>query len=183
MKIASILLATLSLAAVGCTTITHELDRLSDDELASYLEAGAQKATGFGVKYAIKKNPDKMAQIQKDGTLGDQIIREVMIPAFTNSASGTVLKGAIDVAVAKLASKLSGSPIDTILMVADTLVAQVPLPKNPADKLSPRLQKAIGASFLGMAEGLEQALGIPSPVPTPVVPPPAPPPSPAPPPK
>jgi hypothetical protein len=162
-------------SAVGCSSVTHALDRLSDDELAKFLETSAQKTTQAGIQFALKKNPDKAAQIQKDGLAADQVIRGPILTALSGSSGGTVLKSAFDVAMSQLSSKLSGTTLDNLILVANIAEAQLPLPVTGA--LSPRLQKALVGFFTGMAEGLEAALKIPGPTPPPA-PPPAPPPPP-----
>lgn len=163
------LLAILPLCIVSCSSVTaavtHELDSISDDQLASYLEKAGSSATRVSVKFAINTYPDRTVQIQKDGAVIVRAIREVIVPALTNAPLGTVAKGAIDLAVAQLSKQLTGSPLATIASVADTVVELVPLPANPTDKLSARLQKGIASSFLGIAEGLEKALNIPPPAP------------------
>lgn len=179
------LLAILPLMFVGCSAIStarHELDSIPDDQLASYLEKAGQSATAVAVKFAINSYPDRTTQIQKDGAVIVQTIRTIIVPALTNAPLGTVAKGAIDLAISQLSKQLAGSPLATVASVAETVSTLVPLPQNPADKLSPRLQKATSSSFLGIAEGLEKALNIPPPAPAasgspgPGAPPPAPPP-------
>jgi hypothetical protein len=154
-------------ASVGCSTVTNAIDRLSDDELAAYLQTGAKDATKFGIAYAQKKYPDKAPQIKADGKNADVALRGTIIPSFSGASTGDVARAAVDQAIAFLANKLSSAQIDGLVLVANTVITLVPMPKNPTDKLSPRLKKAVAAFFTGMAEGDEEALGIPGPAPAP----------------
>lgn len=178
MKLAILAILPMAFAAIGCRTINHALDSLSDAELAAYLEDGAKIGTSRGIGYALKKYPDKKDQITKDGKIADDTIRNVIVPVFSGAKSADVTRAALDQMIMLLASKLSTSQIDLLVVIAGTVATQVPMPANPADKLSPRTKLGIAAFFTGMAEGIESALGIPGPTP---VPPPAPPPAPPPP--
>lgn len=173
MKIVMAVLAFLpALASVGCSGKNHVLDGLSDDELALYLETGAREAVKFGVDYAVKKYPDKTAQIQKDGQIADDLLRNTIIKNFSGAASADVAKSAINQAIQLLSSRLTNAQIDGLVLIAGTVLTQVSLPQNPTDKLSARTKMAVAAFFTGMAEGLEASLKIPPPGPAPAPPPP-----------
>jgi len=182
------LLALVAGPLFGCKAIQSEvqaakaaLDKLSDDELAAYVHDGALELTSHGIKFAMSRSPNSAATIKNDGTIADQTLRAVVIPMFKDAPLGTVASGALGVAQAQLSAKLQGSSLDTLILVAKSILTQVTLPKNPDDKLSPRLQKALAAFFTGMAEGDEKELSIPGPTPTPA--PSSPGPAPTPPPK
>src|SRR4029077_10904743 len=183
MKILAVLLGVLSFASVGCTAIKHKLDGISDDQLAAYLEEGAQFATSKGISMATKKWPDRAAQIKTDAIAIDKAIREVVIPAFSGEPTAQVLTQIL----AQITAKVRNTTLDTFELVFEGVLLQVPLPPNPTDKLSPRTTKGIIGFFTGSAEGIEKAEGLPNPTPAPVPPPPppapAPGPTPAPPPK
>lgn len=166
-KILALIVAAFPILSVGCSSIKHATDRLSDDELAQYLETGAKEATRFGINYALKKNPDKAAQIQKDGQIADDVLRNVIVKTFSGATTGDVARASIDQAIQLLAGKLTNAQIDGIVLIAGTVLAQVPLPANPTDKLSARTKMAVAAFFAGMAEGLEAALNMPAPAPPP----------------
>lgn len=181
-SVAMALVAFAGLSQIGCGavgTAKDALAKLTDDELAAYVQAGAKEATSFGIGFAMKKYPDKAAQIRTDGQNADQVLRTVIIPIFSKVSTGSVARSAVTDAVALLGSKLSATQADGILLVANTVLTMVPLPANPADKLDVRTAKAVAAFFTGMAEGDESALGLPNPTPAPA---PAPVPVPAPPP-
>lgn len=147
----------------SCSSVTHALDRLDDDELAGYLNHGAREATRFGIDYAKKKYPDKAVQIQKDGETAAGVIRNLIVKSFSGAATSDVARSAVDQAIALLGTRLSGSQVDGLVLVAGTVLAQIPFPKNPADKLDARTRKAVSAFFTGMAEGIETALNLPGP--------------------
>lgn len=159
-------------ASMGCTAVTASLDKLTDDELASHVEGIAKSAAQLAIQFATWKDPSKATQIKADATVADQVARLALIPMFQNAPLGTVLVGGITIAQQQLSSKLVGSPVDTLVLVAQTALAAIPVPSS--GYLSPRLQKAIAGGFLGLAEGIETAMNIPSPVPVPVAPPPPP---------
>lgn len=174
MKILVALLAFVSLSSVGCTAIKHKLDSVSDDQLASYLEEGAQFATKKGIAMATKKWPDKVAAIKTDAIAIDNAIRQVVIPAFSGEPTAQVLTQIL----AQINAKVKNTTLDAYELIFEGVLLQVPLPPNPTDKLSLRTTKAIVGFFTGAAEGIEQAEGLPGPAPAPVpAPTPAPPPN------
>lgn len=171
MRIPAIFLL-MSLPMMSCSSVTKALDNVSDADLASFIETGANKGAAFAIKYAMSKYPEKATQILKDAAVADQVVREVMIPLFTKASLGTLTKGAMDVAISQLSAKLTNSPIESIVSVISGVVEGLPLPPNPTDKLSPRLQGAIAGGFTGLAEGIESQTNTPPPPVTPPAPPP-----------
>lgn len=168
--------------SVGCSSVITSavtaIDKMSDDELAAHVESLSKEGAKLAISYATWKDPAKAVQIQKDSTVADQVVRQTILPYLQNAPAGTVLAGAIGIARQQLASKLTGSPIDTLVLVFSTAISGIPTPAIPGVPLSPRLQKAIASGFLGLAEGIEETSAT-SPAPVPA----APPPTPAPPPK
>lgn len=177
MKYALLAAIPLMIAAMGCSTIVSDINAMPDDVLASHIEGAAKEAAILAIQFATWKDPSKAVQIGKDVTVGDQLIRGTLLPMFQNAPLGTVLASGIAVARQQLQAKLAGSPADAIVLVASTALAGITVPS--AGYLSPRMQKAIAASFLGLAEGIEADLGLPAPS-TPPGPAPGPPPVPAP---
>ena len=78
---------------------------------------------------------------------------------------------AVDGVFAQLKGKVSGGTLDVLIIVAKTVLTQVTLPANPAEKINPRYHGALLAFFTGMAEGVEKPLNIPGPVAAPPPPP------------
>lgn len=172
MKIALLAAIPLMIAAMGCSTIVADINALPDDALASHIEGVAKEAAVLAITFSTWKDPSKAVQIKKDATTADQVLRQALIPAFQNAPLGTVLAGAITVARGQLSSALTGSPVDALVLIASTAVSGISVPST--GYLSARMQKAIAASFLGLAEGIETDLGLPSPATPPAPPPPAP---------
>lgn len=158
--------------SVGCSSVITALDKLSDDELAAHVEGVAKEATQLAISYATWKDPAKAPQIQKDSAVADQVVRQTILPALQNAPAGTVLAGAIGIARQQLSSKLSGSPIESLVFVVSTAISGISAPANPAATLSPRLQKAIASGFLGLAEGIEETSAPVPPPPPAAMPPP-----------
>jgi hypothetical protein len=179
MKFALLAVIPLMIAAMGCSTIVADINLMPDDVLAAHVETVAKEGAVLAIGFATWKDPSKAVQIGKDAAVGDQLLRGTLIPMFQNAPLGTVLAGGIAVARQQLQAKLAGSPADALALVASTALAGITVPS--AGYLSPRMQKVIAASFLGLAEGIESSMGIPGPS-TPPGPPPAPPVAPAPPP-
>jgi hypothetical protein len=161
MKYALLVAIPVMIASMGCTTLVADINALSDDALASHVEAAAKESAILAISFATWKDPSKATTIKNDGTLADQALRQALIPAFQNAPLGTVLAGAISVAQQQLASKLQGSPVDALVLVASTAISGISMPST--GYLSPRMQKAVAAGFQGLAEGIEATLGIPGP--------------------
>ena len=53
-KLLALLLVVSAFSSIGCTAIKHKLDGISDDQLAAYLEEGAQ--------FAANARPDNVVQ-------------------------------------------------------------------------------------------------------------------------
>lgn len=160
MKFALLVAFPVMIASIGCSTIAADINSLPDDALASYVEGAAKEAAILAIQFATWKDPSKATQIKKDAIVGDQVIRQTLYPAFQNAPLGTVLVSAISVARQQLQSQLSGSPIDTLVLVVSGAVSGISIPSS--GYLSPRHQKAVAAGFLGTAEGIELSVGIPA---------------------
>ena len=180
------LITVLSLACLyalsGCKAIQQELDKLSDAELASYVQKATDAASYEALRLAAKKYPNDLPMIVSDAKLADQI--DTAIIDDFNKTTGDVLSSAVDLALSKFNNKLSSQVSDAIQAAVLAIKVSVNLPKNPTDKLDARTKGAVIAAFTGIKTGTERFLAgqsgtapgaAPTP-PTPVTPPvPAPP--------
>jgi hypothetical protein len=168
MKAFTLVLA-IALSATGCSAIKsaeHKLDSLSDDQLAQYLEEGSKAAAKYGIQAANRKFPGRAAQIKADFQVVDDAIRKVVLPALAGAPTAQVLGQVVQT----VTDKLKNTTLDNYEVYVQTILLSVPLPANPADKLSARSVKGIQAFFMGIVEGGEEAEGIappPTPAPTP----------------
>lgn len=163
----------------GCKAIAaaeHKLDNLSDDQLAGYLELGAQATAKYGIQMASKKFPNEAPRIKTDAIALDNLIRQVVLPAFSGAPTAQVLTQMVQ----QISAKVRNTTLDAYELPIQAILLDVPLPPLPTDKLSPRTVKGIVGFFSGVAEGIESAENLPGPTPAPVPPPPAPAPTPPP---
>jgi len=168
----SVVLGLLAVCSVGCSYVTKKLDAVSDDQLALYAHDAGYDLTGHAVALAQEKGSAKT--VQTDGTVADQVLRNVVIPIFSKADVGSVAASSLDTAFAALKTKVTGSTLDQLYLVSKVALTMVTLPTNPADKINPRYHQALLSFFTGMAESLEKKLGLPGPAPAPA---PTPPPS------
>lgn len=143
------------LAAVlsSCTTVS----KLSDEDLASYVQLGAEQAAKYGLKLALDKNPADAAKITADVGIAVDAIDKVVLPAFQGAGTGDVLRSAVDQALEKLDAKLSPMVKIAIQGAVDIASVSVKLPDNPTDKLDARTKKALVALFQGLEAGMKAA--------------------------
>jgi len=144
-----------ALVTPGCKYV----DRLSDDQLASYVQQGAENAVKYGLRLAIQKSSDNGAAILADARIADTIDRQNVVPVFSDAATADLVRSAVDTALALLKSKVKQEVADAILLALDVLESQIPLPQNPADKIDERTRKALLALFTGIGAGLDDVLG------------------------
>lgn len=150
-----VLAVALASAVGGCgTTIVSQL---SDDDLAKYVELGAEKAAKYGLKAALEKNPADAAAIAANVGIGVDTINQVVLPLFQGSGTGEVLRSGVDLALQKLDEKVSPTVKLAIQLALNVVAGQVKLPANPTDKLDDRTKKALTALFRGLATGLKDA--------------------------
>ncbi len=156
----------------GCGPIQQELDKLSDAELASYVQKATDAAASYGLKLAAKKYPNELPTIIADTKLADQIDKAI-IDDF-NKNTGDIFTSAVDLALSKFDNKLSPQVSDAIQAAILAIKVTVNLPKNPTDKLDARTKGAILAAFTGISTGAEKFLAsqsgvapAPAPVPAP----------------
>lgn len=164
----ALLLAVLSLSSIGCTAVKHKLDSLSDDELAMYVEEGAQVTAKYGLSLAAKKWPNEADKIKADAIVIDNALRTIAIPAFSGASTAQVTKATLDQVIRQLGDRIKGTKLEQYEMAFASILYQIPLPATVTEGLSERTLKSLAAFFTGIAEGIEKAEGLPGPVPTPV---------------
>jgi hypothetical protein len=152
-----------------------QVNQLSDDQLAADLNVAARGAAKYSLVVALQKFPAEATRITADAKTLDTVIQQNVLQLFSGAATADVARSAIDTALSLLKNKITDARVLAIIGLAETaIVTELPLPKNPADKLSPRTSKAIVGIFSGLSSGIEQALPAPAPPPPPPPPPPAP---------
>ena len=176
MKTSVALFAFLAFGPVGCKAVQAvetKLDSLSDAQLAAYLQEGASFAAQYGIGAAQAKFPNNAARILTDAKNVDTVIRTVVLPALQGAPTGQVVTATI----AQVTALMQNTTLEKLDVMVNAVVPSLPLPTNPADKLSPRAQAAAIGFFTGVAEGIEKKAGLtppPVPTPAPLPPPPAP---------
>ena len=152
----------------GCA----QLDKIPDDQLAKDLHIGAEKAVQYGLKLLLRKvSAADAVKVAADCRIADDILTKNIIPLFSGADTDVVLRSAVDTALALLKSKIANSKvIDQIDLGVEILVTEVPLPKNPADKIDVRTKKLIAGVLGGIVAGIEDVFAPTTPVPPPVVP-------------
>lgn len=148
---------------------------LPDDQLAADLSAGSKAVVKYSLTLALRKYPADAAKITADAQVADQVLTKNVIPVFGGASTQDVLRSAVDQALVQLKAKITDPRVSAAIELGtELIIADVPLPKNPTDKLSDRTRKALSGVFTGISQGIEAALApAPAPVPPPV---PAPPP-------
>jgi len=152
------------LSTSGCKAITAletKLDSLSDAQLAAYLQEGALYAAKYGITAAQAKYPKDAARIKGDATQIDGFLRNTVIPALSGAPTSAVLSGLIQ----QVSTLVQNTTLSEYEIVVQGVIISLPLPANPADKLSSRAAGAAVGFFTGLAQGIEQAEGLPSPAP------------------
>jgi hypothetical protein len=151
--------ALLFLSLSGCAQIAQ----IPDDTLAKDLNVGAEKAVEYGLKFAMDKAPADALKIRDAAAIADTVLKQNIIPVFSGASTADVLKSAVDTALSQLSSKINNPAVMASIQLAiDILAANVPLPKNPADKIDDRTKKALNGIFSGMAAGIDAALAPPA---------------------
>lgn len=143
----------------GCSQIA----RIPDDKLAEDLFIGGKKAVEYGLKYALKKAaPDVAKSITENAVLANTIIKGELLPLLQGASTATVLRGALDVALKNLWTKVKPEIRDAVQLSLTILIANVELPKNPADRLDERTKKALTGLFSGISQGVDSILAPPA---------------------
>jgi hypothetical protein len=150
-------------SSIGCTQISQ----LSDDDLAAYVNVGAEKSVVYGLKFAARKYPEKAAAIQKDAIVVAGVIDDTVMKMLNGTASD-VLRSTVgqisQLLTSKIASLPSGEALaDTVKLTVDIVALNIKLPKNPADKIDERTKGALIAFFKGVSTGAKTAFAAPVP--------------------
>lgn len=149
----------LIIALSGCSQIAQ----IPDDKLAEDLFIGGKKAVEYGLKYAIKKAaPEVAKQISENAILANTIIKGEILPLLQGASTATVLRGALDVALKNLWTKVKPEIRDAVQLSLTILIANIELPKNPTDRLDDRSRKALTGLFTGISEGVDAILAPPA---------------------
>lgn len=149
----------------------------SDDQLAADLNVGAKAVVKYSLSAALRKYPAEASKITADAKIADQVLVQNIIPIFGGASTKDVLRSAVDQALTQLKAKVSDPRVSAAIELGtELIIADVPLPKNPADKLSDRTKKALSGVFSGISKGIEAVLAPPVPPSPPPVPAPPPPP-------
>lgn len=163
MALSLVVMLTACGSSIGCTTISQ----LSDEDLAAYVNTGAEKAVEYGLKYAVKKFPEKAAAIQKDAVVVAGVIDDTVMKMLTGTTS-EVLRSTVgqisQLLTAKIATLPSGEMLaDTVKLTVDIVALNIKLPKNPAEKIDERTKGALVAFFKGVTQGVKAAFVAPPP--------------------
>jgi hypothetical protein len=147
-------------SSIGCTQIS----RLSDEDLAGYVNIGAEKAVEYGLKFAARKLPEKAAAIQKDAVVVAGVIDDTVMKMLTGTTAD-VLRSTVSqisqLLTAKIASLPSGEALaDTVKLTVDIVALNIKLPKNPSEKLDERTRGALIAFFQGVSQGVKAAFKV-----------------------
>lgn len=146
------LAALLAVTFSGCA----EIDKIPDDKLAESLHTGAKGAVKYALQAALRKvDPAVAEKIKTDATLARDILADNIIPVFSGAETADVLRSAVDTALGLLRSKITDPRvISAIELAVEIIIAEVDLPRNPAEKLSVRSTKALSGVFSGIEEGI-----------------------------
>lgn len=148
----------------GCS----QIDKIPDDQFAADLNVGAKAVVKYALTAAVRKYPADAARITADAKTADQVIVQNILPVFSGASTSLVLRGAVDQALAQLRGKITDTRVlAAIELGTEIIIADVPLPKNLADKLDDRTRKALAGIFGGIASGIEAAFPPPAPAPVP----------------
>lgn len=162
--------AVLAVILAGCGTIR----KLSDDDLASYLNTGAQVVVSHGVDFLMDKYPDKKVAILKDITAVNVSIKSDVLPVFAGANVGEITLATVQDVLQKLDTKVSPT-IKTVITSAVSAISGL-LPQKPGDKIPERTKKAIVGVFTGISTAIDEILAdeasaTPPPAPAPAAPP------------
>lgn len=147
----------------GCS----QIDRIPDDKLAEDLFIGGKKAVEYGLKLALKKvEPDVAKAITQNALLANSIIKAELLPILSGVTSQEVLRATLDLVLRNLWTKLRPEIRDAVQLSLSILIANIELPRNPADRLDERSRKALMGFFSGISQGVDAVL---TPPPAPVV--------------
>jgi len=149
-------LAILATSLMGCTSV----ERMSDEDLAAGIQVAAKGAAQYGLGYVLNKEPAAAAKVAEAARIAVRVIRENVLPAFAAASSEQVLRKAVETALDELTAKLTPNIVLAIQLALDLVAAQVELPSNPADHLSPRARGALVALFRGLAAGLDDGAAL-----------------------
>lgn len=157
------------LVLAGCSGI----DKISPDQL----EAGAKAVVKYGLTAAVRKYPADAAKIAADAKIADSVITKNILPVFSGAETGAVLRSAVDQALAQLKNKITDARVlAAIELGTEIIIADIALPKNPADKLDERTKELLVGIWSGISQGIQAAFPPPAePSTTGAPPPPAPP--------
>lgn len=145
----------LFLALSGCSQIAE----IPDDKLAEDLFIGGKRAVEYGLRLALKKSaPDVAKQITENAALANTILKGEIIPLLSGASTGEVLRGALDVALKNLWTKIKPEIRDAVQLSLSILISNVQLPKNPTDRLDDRSKKALSGLFNGISQGVDAVL-------------------------
>lgn len=146
----------------GCS----QLARIPDDQLAQDLYIGAKQAIQFGLRLAIKKaSPEGAKTIADDAKIGNTIVKGEILPLLKGSATAVLLRSALDLALTNLWIKIKPELREVVQLSLSILIANIDLPKNPADQLDERTKKALTGLFTGISEGVDAVLTPATPAP------------------
>ena len=154
------------IALSGCGSIR----KLSDDDLASYLQRGAEVVVSHGVDFLMDKYPDKKAAILKDIEAVSVSIKTDVLPVFAGASVGDITLATVQDVLRKLDTKVSPT-IKTVITSAVAAVSAM-LPQKPGDKIPERTKKAVVGVMSGIIAGIDEILAdevppAPAPVPEP----------------
>jgi hypothetical protein len=148
-------IASLTLGA-GCVAV----ERLSDEDLAKVVQTGAEKASEYGIKFALEREPSRSGAIISAAATAESLIRGSILPIFS-TPSQDVWRSTVDSALLQFNEQLDPQIRAAIQLAINVLAAQVNLPANPTTKLDARTLGAVKAFFTGLATGLHAAVEAP----------------------
>jgi hypothetical protein len=160
-----LVIAALVMASVatlgGCT----QIEKIPDEQLASYLNVGTRSAVQYGLQLAVRKaDPADITKIKTDAEIARQVVSANILPIFAGVETSEVLRSAVDTALSLLKNKIKDSRVAQVIDLAVEVIAlEVTLPKNPAAKLDARTKALLNGVFTGIVEGIDRAF--PTPVP------------------
>lgn len=151
----------LVLAVCGSSIGCAQISQLSDEDLAGYVNVGAEKAVEYGLKFAVQKYPEKAAAIQKDALIVAGVIDDTVMKMLTGTTTD-VLRSTVgqisQLLTAKIASLPSGAMLaDTVKLTVDIVALNIKMPKNPTEKIDARTKGALIAFFKGVSTGARAA--------------------------
>lgn len=148
------------LSLLGCS----QIDKIPDDQLAADLEIGAKAIVKYGLASAVRKYPADAEKITADAKIADLVIVQNILPVFSGAETSAVLRSAVDQALALLKGKIADARVlAAISLGTEIIIADVQLPKNPADKIDLRTRKLLVGIFSGISLGIQAAFPPPAP--------------------